>query len=225
MQPHSITTRSEVFQSPVKYRNLIMSTSRNIFTDASITFNLDPSTSFHWTGTYPISTLNIVLNTNSSMSNAHLSICKGLNSILADSLVKSLNPHWVSSDFTPHTTFLIKPKTADTSFRWNFRSTFDYSSRWLRDPTTIISGWPTFCLISYNFFRILINSEKVVAPSASTISIWSPEAAAMPALTAPPLPLFLGYSTTNKLAFFYLPFCVATCVVLSLDPSLTTMIS
>jgi hypothetical protein len=66
---------------------------------------------------------------------------------------------------------------------------------------------------------------NVVAPSASTISILSPTAAAIPARTAPPLPLFLGYSTTYKLAANYFPQLSADSVVLSFDPSLTTIIS
>jgi len=47
----------------------------------------------------------------------------------------------------------------------------------------------------------LAKSLNLVAPSASTISIYCPSATATPALTAPPFPLFLGYSTTTSSIF------------------------
>ncbi len=147
-----------------------------------------------------------------------------MNNTRDDYFVNNLNPHWVSYVFTPHIIFFMNPNTADTILRCIFRYTFDYYSRCLREPTTMIRGCLTLFYISSIFLYILPNYENVVAPSASTINILWPVAAAMPARTAPPLPLFLGYSTTNKLEFNYLPLFNAAYVVLSLDPSLTTSI-
>lgn len=127
MQPnHYIITRSVFFQSPSKYSNRIMRTSLNIFTEASITFNFEPSTSFHSTGTSPIEILKILHKTNSYISKAHLYMWRILKSMPADYFVKSLNPHWVSFVFTPHTMLLMNPKTPEINYRWNFLYTFDY---------------------------------------------------------------------------------------------------
>lgn len=132
-----------------------------------------------------------------------------LNNTLDDYFVNSLNPHWVSYVLTPHIIFFMNPNTADTILRCNLRYTFDYYYRCLREPTTMMRGCFTFYSISSILVYILPNYEKVVAPSASTISIRYPVATAIPARTAPPFPLFLGYSTTYKLAFYYFPFCNA----------------
>ena len=59
------------------------------------------------------------------------------NKILAESAVNSLNPHWVSFVFTPHTIVLINPNTLDTSFLWNLRSTLALSPF---DPVTSYSS-------------------------------------------------------------------------------------
>lgn len=66
-----------------------------------------------------------------------------LNSILADSLVNSLNPHWVSFVLIPQTMVLMNPNTAETNLLCSLRSTFDYCYMCLREPTTMISGWLT----------------------------------------------------------------------------------
>jgi len=139
------------------------------------------------------------------MSNAHLSIWSALKSIFEDSRVKSLKPHWVSEVLTPQTTPLIKPKTAEINFLCILRSTLASYYKCFLEPTTIIKGFFTVASIVSIFLIILPSYEKVVAPSASTISILSPIVAAIPALTAPPFPLFLGYSTTNKFALSFLP--------------------
>jgi hypothetical protein len=120
-------------------------------------------------------------------------MCKVWKSCLADYFVNSLNPHWVSFVLIPNNTVIISLKTPLMNLRWNFLYTFPYYYRWRLDPTTIASGWLLDLTIYYNFVDTLSRSEKVVAPSASTISILYPCATAIPALTAPPFPLFLGY--------------------------------
>ena len=82
-----------------------------------------------------------------------------------------------------------------------------------------------FFINSSNLAHTLSIYEKVVAPSASTMRILSPWATDIPALTAPPFPLFLGYSTTISGTSSYLAFLSATSVVLSFDPSFAIMIS
>lgn len=151
-------------------------------------------------------------------------MCKVWKSSWADYFVNSLKPHWVSLVFMPKSTVIIILKIALTSLRWNFLYTFPYYYYCRLDPTVITSGC-CFCFtISSSFAHTLSRSEKVVAPSASTISTLSPWAILMPALTAPPLPLFLGYSSTTKCAPNYLALESATYVVLSFEPSFAMII-
>ena len=124
----------------------------------------------------------------------------------------------------PNKTVIISLKTELINFLWNFLYTFPYYYIWRLDPTTIASGWLFYLTISYNLDHTLSRSENVVAPSASTISILSPWATAIPALTAPPFPLFLGYSTTSNGISSYLALLIAINVVLSFDPSLAIII-
>ena len=151
-------------------------------------------------------------------------MCKVWKSNLADYFVNSLNPHWVSFVLIPNRTVIISLNTALINLRWNFLYTFPYYYIWRLDPTTIASGWLLVLTIYYNFDHTLSRSEKVVAPSASTISILYPCATAIPALTAPPFPLFLGYSTTINEISSYLALFIATYVVLSFDPSFAIII-
>lgn len=92
----------------------------------------------------------------------------------------------------PKRTVMTILNTNEMSFRCHFLSTFPSSSN-LREPTTITNRFPLSFYNSLALFHTLCSSEKVVAPSASTIRTYSPLTNAMPALTAPPLPLFFGY--------------------------------
>lgn len=146
--------------------------------------------------------------------------------IEADSLVNSLNPHCVSLVEMPNKRVMISLKTDEMSFLYHFLQTLLYScsQRCLLEPTTIAKGWP-FALTIYSSLALTLSiSEKVVAPSASTIRTYFPFATAIPALTAPPFPLFLGYSNTTKLRLRSSAVLRATFVVASLDPSLAIMI-
>lgn len=151
-------------------------------------------------------------------------MCKVSNKILADYLVNSLNPHWVSWVFIPKRTVMTNLNTALMNRRWNFRWTLPYYYMWRLEPTVITKGWPVYFTSYYSLDQTLSKSENVVAPSASTIRILSPWAIDMPALTAPPLPLFLGYSTTTKVNPNYFALSRATYVVLSLEPSFAIII-
>lgn len=193
-----------------------------MLTDASTIPNLLPSTSRHSTPTSLVDTPNLLQRKNSYTSNAKRSICRVLNNSWDASFVKSLNPHWVSLLLIPSKKVITPLKTADMNFRCHFRSTLPYSLS-LRDPTTITSG--LLAWISFNLCQTCSSSEKVVAPSASTISAYFPCTRDMPARTAPPLPLLVGYSTTTKLRSSFWASYSATLVVWSLLPSLTTMIS
>lgn len=138
--------------------------------------------------------------------------------------MNNLKPHWVSFVLIPSKTVIINLKTALINFLWIFLSTFPYSYIWRLEPTTIANGW-LFCFTIYSSLAHTWSiSEKVVAPSASTISTLYPWAAAIPALTAPPFPLFFGYSTTINSIFNYLALFKATYVVLSFDPSFAMII-
>lgn len=152
-------------------------------------------------------------------------MCNVSKSCFAASFVKSLNPHCVSCVLIPNKKVMMNLKTALMNFLWNFLWTFPSSYMCLLDPTTMAKGCPFSLTIDSNFYQTLSRSEKVVAPSASTIRTLSPWAIDIPALTAPPLPLFLGYSRTNRSQLSYFPFEIATYEVLSLDPSLAMMIS
>lgn len=138
--------------------------------------------------------------------------------------MNSLKPHCVSFVFIPSKTVIIILKIPLTSLRWNFLYTFPYYYYCRLDPTVITSGC-CFCLtISSSLAHTLSRSENVVAPSASTISILYPCAMLMPALTAPPFPLFLGYSSTTRCAPNYLALDNAIYVVLSFEPSFAMII-
>lgn len=152
-------------------------------------------------------------------------MCRAEKSIFAQSEVKSLKPHCVSDVFTPQITPLIKAKTEEINFLCNFLSTLASYSKHFLDPTTITKGLLIFVCISSIFLHILSNSEKVVAPSASTIRTLCPMAQNTPALTAPPFPLFFGYQTTYSFALSYFALRRATSLVQSFEPSFTTMIS
>lgn len=164
-----------------------------MLTEASKTLSFEPSTSLHSTGTSAVSILNLLQRKNNSTSNANLSIWSVSKSCFAAYLVNSLNPHWVSWVFMPNNTVMINLKTALTNLLWNFLWTLPSSSKCLLEPTTIAKGWPFYFTIYSSFCQTGSRPEKVVAPSASTISILSPCATDIPALTAPPFPLFLGY--------------------------------
>ena len=142
----------------------------------------------------------------------------------ADSFVKSLKPHCVSLVFMPSNIVIISLKIALTSLRWNFLYTFPYYYYCRRDPTVITSGCCLCLTISSSLAHTLSRSENVVAPSASTISTLSPCAILIPALTAPPFPLFFGYSSTTRFAPNYLALAKAIYVVLSFEPSLAMII-
>lgn len=154
--------------------------------------NLLPSTSLHYTPTSAVATPNRLLKKKSSTSKANLSICKVLNKSWADSLVKSLNPHWVSLLLIPRSKVIIILKTKEMNWRYHFLSTFPYSYN-LLDPTTITSLFYLYFSIYFSLPQTLLSSENVVAPSASTINAYLPRTKHIPALTAPPFPLFLGY--------------------------------
>jgi hypothetical protein len=124
----------------------------------------------------------------------------------------------------PSKIVMISLKTPLINFLWNFLYTFPYSYMCLLEPTVIANGWLFILTIYYNLDHTLSISENVVAPSASTISTLYPCDIAIPARTAPPFPLFLGYSTTTNWAPNYLAFFNATYVVLSFDPSFAIII-
>ena len=167
--------------------------SLNMDIEASTTFSLEPSTSLHCTDISAVWNLNLLHIMKSSISKAHLSKWRVSKSLLADSLVKSLNPHWVSLVWIPQIIVIRNLKTAAINFLINFLSTLFYSLRWCLEPTTITKGWWNSSCSFFIFYSTLSNYEKVVAPSASTISWYFPVATAIPHLTAPPLPRFLGY--------------------------------
>ncbi len=152
-------------------------------------------------------------------------MCKVSKSCLADYFVNSLNPHWVSWVLMPNKTVMMNLKTALMNRLWNFLWTLPSSYICLLDPTVIAKGWPFYFTMVSSLSQTLSRSEKVVAPSASTIRILLPWAMDIPALTAPPFPLFLGYYTTSKSQPSYLALFNATYVVLSFEPSLAMMIS
>lgn len=181
------------FQSRSKYNILIKTISLSIDIEASTTFNLDPSTSLHYTGISAVWYLNLLQIMKSSISKAHLSKWRVSKSLLADSFVKSLNPHWVSFVLIPQIIVMRNLKTPAMNFLINFLSTLFYSLKWCLEPTTMIKGWWNSACNYSIFFFTLSNSEKVVAPSASTISWYFPVATDIPHLTAPPFPRFLGY--------------------------------
>lgn len=162
---------------------------------------------------------------NSSTSKANLFTCIALNNTFAVSLVNSLKPHWVSFVLMPKTTPMRVLKTKDTNLLWSLRCTFPSSYSTLLEPTT--KTRPS--LFSLSIYRILVysfaRSLNLVAPSASSIKTYLPLATDTPALTAPPFPLFLGYSTTIVFNPSSLETLRATSVVESVEPSLTTMIS
>ena len=156
MDDQLTTILSLAFHTPIKYKSRIINKSRNMLIDASTTFNFDPSMSFHSTATSDISTFRMLDRTNNSISNAQRSICIAWKSILADYFVNSLNPHWVSSALTPHTTLFMNLKTLETNFLWNFLSTFP-SYKWAREPTTIRRGCFFSSFISFSFLYTLSN--------------------------------------------------------------------
>ena len=119
-----------------------------MFTEASKTFNFEPSTSLHYTGTYAVSILNLLHKKNNSTSKANLSMCNVLKSCFADYFVNNLNPHWVSLVLMPNKTVIMKLKTPLISFLWNFLYTFPYSYMCFLEPTTIAKGWPCSLTIS-----------------------------------------------------------------------------
>jgi len=146
------------------------------------------------------------------------------NSNFAPYFVNSLNPHWVSLVLIPKSTVMIALKKNDTNCLWNFLYTFPLYYT-LLEPTTIFRLYLSSPYNAFILSSTFAKSLNLVAPSASTISMYCPFATETPALTAPPFPLFWGYYTTTSSAFSFSAVLIAISVVLSLDPSFTIMIS
>ena len=193
-----------------------------MLTEASTMPSLLPSTSRHSTPTYPVETLNLLQRKKSSTSKANLSMWRVLKRVMAACLVNNLKPHWVSLLLMPNSRVMTILNTKDMNLRYHLRSTLPSPSANLREPTTITSS--LFFFSSSNLFQTCSSSLNVVAPSASTISEYYPRTNAIPARTAPPFPLFFGYSTTTRFKFSFSASLSATSDVLSLLPSLTTII-
>lgn len=88
-----------IFQALILYLSQINGRSLPICNQLQKGASFDPSISIQFTPTSAIGIFKDSAMYNISTSNAHLSMCKALKMIRADSLVKSLKPHWVSLTF------------------------------------------------------------------------------------------------------------------------------
>ena len=116
---------------------------------------------------------------------------------------------------------------SSTAIKERTLTTASLPTRCALDPTA--TPLPSESLMSCEALTSLPKSSNLLAPSASAKTAYLPRTCLIPCVTAPPLPLLCFNDTTRTSAASF-PRCVAAkfnavAEVLSVDPSLTMMIS